>query len=112
LGKNLSEEHNGPLPVEIKLHKASRILDVEFDDGKAFSLPCEYLRKESEELDLPAEVQVVDDLLVMLRKKGILYQQALDSYKIKVTVNKQFVPYETVLRDGDEIAMVALNAED
>lgn len=40
----MTEEHNGPTPVEIKLHQASRILDVEFDDGKAFSLPCEYLR--------------------------------------------------------------------
>ena len=40
----MSEEHNGPVPVEIKLHQASRILDVKFDVGKAFSLPCEYLR--------------------------------------------------------------------
>ena len=76
-----------------------------------FATLATYLRKESDELDLPAEVQNVNDLLIMLRKKGMLYQQALDSYTIKVTVNKQFVSYETVLRDGDEIAMVALNAD-
>jgi DUF971 family protein len=40
----MSEEHKGPVPVEIKLHKASRILEVEFDDRKAFNLLCEYLR--------------------------------------------------------------------
>ncbi|QNM96240.1 gamma-butyrobetaine hydroxylase-like domain-containing protein [Chitinimonas koreensis] len=33
-----------PVPREITLHAASRRLDVEFDDGARFSLPCEYLR--------------------------------------------------------------------
>jgi DUF971 family protein len=33
-----------PIPTEIKLHKQSRILEVAFDDGKRFELPCEYLR--------------------------------------------------------------------
>ena len=33
-----------PRPTEINLHQASRVLDVTFDDGASFSLPCEYLR--------------------------------------------------------------------
>ncbi|MEW5770833.1 MAG: DUF971 domain-containing protein [Pseudomonadota bacterium] len=33
-----------PIPTEIKLHKQSRILEVAFNDGKRFELPCEYLR--------------------------------------------------------------------
>ena len=33
-----------PIPTEIKLHKPSRRLEVEFDNGKRFSLSCEYLR--------------------------------------------------------------------
>ena len=33
-----------PRPVEIHLHQVSRMLDVSFDDGRSFSLPCEYLR--------------------------------------------------------------------
>jgi DUF971 family protein len=33
-----------PLPVELSLHRLSRILEVEFADGNRFSLPCEYLR--------------------------------------------------------------------
>jgi DUF971 family protein len=32
------------LPTEIKLHQASRILEISFDDGKTFNLPCELLR--------------------------------------------------------------------
>jgi len=33
-----------PIPTEIKLHKQSRILEVAFNDGSHFNLPCEYLR--------------------------------------------------------------------
>src|SRR4030065_1248617 len=31
-------------PTDIKLHQKSRILEVAFDDGSHFKLPCEYLR--------------------------------------------------------------------
>jgi DUF971 family protein len=31
-------------PVEIKLHQKSRVLEIAFEDGKRFELPCEYLR--------------------------------------------------------------------
>jgi DUF971 family protein len=33
-----------PHPVDIKVHQQSRLLDITFNDGTAFSLPCEYLR--------------------------------------------------------------------
>jgi len=33
-----------PLPVEIQLHQNSRLLEIAFDSGERFSLPCEYLR--------------------------------------------------------------------
>ena len=33
-----------PRPTEITLHQQSKVLDVAFDDGRRFSLPCEYLR--------------------------------------------------------------------
>ena len=33
-----------PRPTEITLHQQSRRLDVAFDDGQRFEMPCEYLR--------------------------------------------------------------------
>ena len=33
-----------PNPTEISLHRKSRVLEVAFDDGSRFHLPCEYLR--------------------------------------------------------------------
>ena len=31
-------------PTNINLHQKSRVLEVEFEDGQSFQLPCEYLR--------------------------------------------------------------------
>jgi DUF971 family protein len=33
-----------PRPTDIKLHQVSRLLEIRFDDGAHFQLPCEYLR--------------------------------------------------------------------
>jgi len=33
-----------PKPTNINLHQKSRILEIEYDDGQVFKLPCEYLR--------------------------------------------------------------------
>ena len=33
-----------PRPTGITLHSASHILEVAFDTGEVFRLPCEYLR--------------------------------------------------------------------
>lgn len=35
---------SSPRPTEIKLHKTARVLEIAFDDGARFELPCEYLR--------------------------------------------------------------------
>lgn len=31
-------------PTDIKLHQKSRVLEIAFDDGSHFELPCEFLR--------------------------------------------------------------------
>jgi DUF971 family protein len=33
-----------PIPTEITLHQGPRLLEIQFDDGARFELPCEYLR--------------------------------------------------------------------
>ena len=33
-----------PIPTELNLHQKSRTLEIAFDDGSRFNLPCEYLR--------------------------------------------------------------------
>jgi DUF971 family protein len=36
-----------PRVTNLVLHRASHVLEVAFDDGETFRLPCEYLRVES-----------------------------------------------------------------
>lgn len=38
---------NTPIPSKIKLHKASRILELRYADGRGFELPAEFLRVHS-----------------------------------------------------------------
>lgn len=38
---------NPPRPSAITLHRASHVLEVGFDTGETFRLPCEYLRTHS-----------------------------------------------------------------
>jgi DUF971 family protein len=33
-----------PNPTDITLHRKSRVLEIAFEDGSRFELPCEYLR--------------------------------------------------------------------
>ncbi|MEP6607317.1 MAG: DUF971 domain-containing protein [Burkholderiaceae bacterium] len=35
---------HAPTPINLTLHSASRVLEIEFDDGQAFKLPFEFLR--------------------------------------------------------------------
>ncbi|MES9963223.1 MAG: DUF971 domain-containing protein [Candidatus Sedimenticola sp. 20ELBAFRAG] len=32
------------VPTELNLHRQSRVLEIKFEDGAHFNLPCEYLR--------------------------------------------------------------------
>jgi DUF971 family protein len=38
---------SAPQPTNITLHRASHVLEVAFDTGETFRLPCEYLRVNS-----------------------------------------------------------------
>jgi DUF971 family protein len=37
-------DKNAPRPTDIHLHQKSRTFEITFDDGKSFSMSCEYLR--------------------------------------------------------------------
>jgi DUF971 family protein len=58
-----------PIPTELNLHRESRVLEVTFDDGSNFSLPCEYLRVYSPS----AEVQghTADQAVLQVGKENV-----------------------------------------
>ena len=71
-----------------------------------FSWLARKLRKESEQVTVPKEVEDVATLLAWLgrRRKGaaVLFEQP----RVRVTVNKQFGEGYTKLADGDEVGLV------
>jgi DUF971 family protein len=74
----------GPWPVELRLKRAEKRLDIEFDDGKRFSLPAEYLRVESPS----AEVQghgPGDKIIVAERAHvGIIDLEPVGNYAVRI----------------------------
>ena len=206
-----------PIPVEIKLHQKRRILELVFDNGTKFELPCEYLRvfstsaevqaakeqgqvitgkenvnitkiepvgsyainlhfddghntgiyawatlyslaenyeknwqsylkqrsqagfglysvpeqpsgsrstdaktvtllyfvslakqvgHESEECEIPADIDNVEQLLHWLQQRGSVWASLFKVQNLNVTVNKQFAKNDTPIKNGDEIAFV------
>ncbi|MDH5632313.1 MAG: gamma-butyrobetaine hydroxylase-like domain-containing protein [Gammaproteobacteria bacterium] len=55
----MSEEKSvpaGPIPVDIRLRQKARLLEIDFNDGSQFKLPCEYLRIFSPSAEVKAAV--------------------------------------------------------
>ncbi len=71
-----------------------------------FSYLVQKLRKESEEVELPANVETVEALISWLqryhRDRGYLFA----SETVRITVNKQFAESFTRLETGDEVAVI------
>ena len=67
-------------PVEIKLHKQSRVLEIGFDDGQHFNLPCEYLRVYSPSV----EVRGLGELQVYKEEVNISDIQPVGNYAVRI----------------------------
>jgi len=73
-----------PWPVELRLKRAEKQLEVEFDDGKRFSLPAEYLRVESPSAEVqghgPGEKTVVAERAYV----GIMEMEPVGNYAVRI----------------------------
>ena len=73
-----------PRPTEINLHQVSRVLDVSFDDGTRFSLPCEYLRVFSPSAEVRGHGPGQEVLQVGKRDVGISAIEPIGNYAVKL----------------------------
>ncbi len=71
-----------------------------------FTYLVKKLRKESEEVEIPASVIDVNTLLEWLRKRQRDNAHLLQEGSIQLTVNKQFSEPFTRIDDGDEVALI------
>lgn len=73
-----------PRPTEIELHQVSRVLDVAFDDGTRFCLPCEYLRVFSPSAEVRGHGPGQEVLQVGKREVGITAIEPVGVYAVKL----------------------------
>lgn len=71
-----------------------------------FTYLVKQLRKESEQLQLPAAISDVRSLIEWLRKRDAKLAHLFREGTVQVTVNKQFAESFTRIDDGDEIALI------
>lgn len=73
-----------PLPTEILLHRQSRVLELDFDDGARFLLPCEYLRVYSPSAEVRGHSPATAKLQVDKESVSITDIQQIGTYAIKL----------------------------
>jgi DUF971 family protein len=71
-------------PTEITLHQQSRILDLTFDDGAHFRLPCEYLRVLSPSAAVRGHSPRSAKLQIGKEQVGIDRLEQIGSYAVKI----------------------------
>ena len=71
-------------PTDIKLHQQSRKLDVSFDDGQSFTLPCEYLRVYSPSADVRGHSPEQAVLQTGKEQVNIKDIEAVGNYAVKL----------------------------
>ena len=78
-------DRNSPRPTEIKLHQKSRLLEIAFDDGQRFSLPCEYLRVFSPSAEVRGHGPGQEVLQVGKRNVEIKEIEPVGNYAVKLS---------------------------
>jgi DUF971 family protein len=76
---------NTPMPVEVLLHQQSRVLEIAFDDGRRFELPCEYLRVYSPSAEVRGHGVGQEVLQVGKRNVTIIALEPVGHYALKLT---------------------------
>jgi DUF971 family protein len=71
-------------PTEIKLHQQSRMLEIAFDDGVTYQLPCEYLRVYSPSAEVAGHGPGQEVLQVGKKNVGISELVPVGSYAVQI----------------------------
>lgn len=96
-------------PTEIKLHQQSRILEIAFDDGARFQLPCEYLRVYSPSAEVRGHTPGAWKLQSGKEKVNITDIQPVGQYAIKIVYDDG---HDTGLYDWKYLYKLGENADE
>lgn len=72
------------VPTDIRLHQRSRKLEVSFDDGRTFELPCEFLRVYSPSAEVRGHSSSQAVLQVGKEEVNITGIEPMGNYAVKL----------------------------
>jgi DUF971 family protein len=75
---------SAPWPVELRLKRAERRLEISFDDGKTFSLPAEYLRVESPSAEVQGHGAGEKTIVAGRAHVGIMDLEPVGNYAVRI----------------------------
>ncbi len=73
-----------PVPTEIRLRRAARVLEVSFADGSRFELPFEYLRVHSPSAEVKGHGPGQEVLVLGKENVGIRAIEPVGQYAVKL----------------------------
>ena len=71
-------------PVEIRLKKEEKILEIDFDDGSQFALPAELLRVESPSAEVQGHSPDQKTIVAGRRHVGIMDIEPVGNYAVRL----------------------------
>lgn len=71
-------------PVEIRLKQAEKRLEIDFDDGRSFGYPAEFLRVESPSAEVQGHGPGQKQTVAGRRHVGILAVEPVGNYAIRI----------------------------
>ncbi len=72
-----------PIPTALTVHQKSRLLDIAFDDGAAYSLPFEYLRVYSPSAEVRGHGAGQEVLQLGKREVGVSGLEPVGNYAVQ-----------------------------
>ena len=72
------------MPTEIRLKRAEKVLEVDFDDGSSFRLPAELLRVESPSAEVQGHAPDQKQIVAGRLHVGIMEIEAVGRYAIRI----------------------------
>ena len=97
-----------PHPTDIKLHQVSKVLEVSFDSGETFNLPCEYLRVYSQSAEVTGHAPGQEVLQVGKQAVNITDITPVGNYAIKLHFDDG---HDTGLYTWERLYVLGVNQE-
>ncbi len=95
-------------PTEIRLKRDEKVLEIDFEDGRSFRLPAEYLRIESPSADVQGHHPSQKTIVSGRRHVGIMALEPVGTYAVRIRFDDM---HDTGLYTWDWLYHLGANQE-